>query len=72
MTGDRVRRQKADEVDVEVHGTVWLVGHLASPALVGSIELCTWLDRRPASDRRLPARELGRLRRELGCRASAS
>ena len=72
MAGDRPLREAAQEVDVEVHGTIWLVEQLASRRLVDASELCVWLDRWPASGRRLPARELGRLRRELGCIASAS
>jgi predicted nucleic acid-binding protein len=72
MAGDRALRQAAQEVKVEVHGTIWLVEQLASRGLVDSIELCAWLHQWPSSGRRLPARELGRLRRELGCTQGAS
>lgn len=73
LAGDLPLRIAAQGLGVEVHGSIWLVEQVVGRTTVADPqEICDWLDRWPASGRRLPARELARLRRGLGCSAHAS
>jgi len=67
LAGDQPLRKVAGEIGVEIHGTIWIVEQAVGRTLVDPQEICDWLARWPASGRRLPARDLARLRLALGC-----
>ncbi|MCC6176399.1 MAG: hypothetical protein IT305_13920 [Chloroflexi bacterium] len=69
LAGDKPLRDRCGEVGVTVHGSLWVVEQLHQHSLVEGALLCGWLDVWPRFGRRLPPRELERLRRMLVVRA---
>jgi hypothetical protein len=65
LAGDRKLRVAAEAVGVEVHGSLWLVEELHAKRLVPPAELVRWLDDWPRLGRRLPSREVTRIRTQL-------
>lgn len=68
LAGDRKLRTSAEAVGVEVHGSLWLVEALHAQGLVPPAELVRWLDEWPLFGRRLPPREVARIRSQLAGR----
>ena len=68
LAGDRKLRTSAEAVGIEVHGSLWLVEELHAQGLVPLAELVRWLDEWPRLGRRLPPREVARLRSRLTSR----
>ena len=67
LAGDKPLRERCEAEGVEVHGSLWLVERACEHALVAEAELCRWIRVWPTLGRRLPASELRRLSRRLGC-----
>ena len=65
LAGDRKLRLSAEALQIEVHGSLWLVEQLHAQQIVPPAELIRWLDAWPHLGRRLPARETARLRARL-------
>jgi hypothetical protein len=68
LAGDRKLRISAEAINVEVHGSLWLVEELHAHGLVPPVELIRWLDEWPRLGRRLPPREVARIRSQLAGR----
>lgn len=68
LAGDRKLRNSADAIHVDVHGSLWLVEELHRNSLVSPTDLIRWLDEWPRLGRRLPPREVARLRSQLAGR----
>jgi len=68
LAGDRKLRTSAEALQIEVHGSLWLVEQLHAQQIVQPAELIRWLDAWPRLGRRLPAREAVRLRARLTAR----
>ncbi len=68
LAGDRKLRTAAEAVGVDVHGSLWLVEELDAHGLVSPAELIRWLDEWPRLGRRLPPREVARMRSRLASR----
>ena len=67
LAGDLPLRERCSKEGVEVHGSLWLVEQAFTLGLITAKELCRWLSVWPTIGRRLPAGELRRLARVLGC-----
>lgn len=67
LAGDLPLRERCSKEGVEVHGSLWLVEQAFTLGLVTAKELCQWVNVWPTLGRRLPAGELRRLARLLGC-----
>ena len=65
LAGDRKLRIAAEAVGVDVHGSLWLVEELHAKGLVPAAELIRWLDEWPRLGRRLPPREVARIKSQL-------
>jgi len=65
LAGDRKLRTAAASAGVEVHGSLWLVEEVHANGLVPPAELMRWLTEWPRLGRRLPAREVARIRSRL-------
>lgn len=68
LAGDRKLRESAAAVAVGVHGSLWLVEQLHAQDLVLASELTRWLDEWPKLGRRLPVRDVPRIRARLAGR----
>jgi hypothetical protein len=65
LAGDRKLRSAAEAVGVDVHGSLWLIEELHAQGLVPPAELMRWLTEWPRLGRRLPPREVARIRSQL-------
>jgi hypothetical protein len=65
LAGDRKLRTAAAAVGVDVHRSLWLVEELHAQGLVPPAELMRWLTEWPRLGRRLPPREVARIRSRL-------
>jgi len=68
LAGDRKLRISAEALQVDVHGSLWLVEQFHASGIVASTELLRWLDEWPKLGRRLPPREIARLKSLLSGR----
>jgi hypothetical protein len=68
LAGDRKLRISAEALQVDVHGSLWLVEQLDAQRIVPASELLRWLDEWPRLGRRLPVHDLARLRSHLSGR----
>ena len=66
LTGDGLLRGQSALLGVEVHGSIWLVEQAYRRELFTADTLCDWLGEWSRT-RRLPGKELRRLRAVLGC-----
>ena len=69
LAGDRPLREKCQEAGIECKGAIWIVEEAYRKGIVVSSELCRWISVWPSVGRRLPAKELDRLRGLLKCDA---
>ncbi len=67
LTGDRVLRNKAEKMGVEVHGILWLLDVMMASKVLDCMEVLEALDRMASGGSRLPVAEIGRLKAKWGC-----
>lgn len=67
LTNEKLLREQCQQKDVTVHGTLWVIQESARKQLRSNLQLCYWLKVLPTLDRRLPSREINRLKTELDC-----
>lgn len=67
LTGDKLLRREAKRSGVAVHGTIWLLEQAWQRKLYSPTELCRWLHEWQKIKRRLPAKEIERLKKVLAC-----
>jgi len=68
IASDGPLRKQAERQGVEVHGAIWVAEQALDRGLISPEELCAWLDGWMVSGRRLPQREIDRLRKTLACK----
>jgi predicted nucleic acid-binding protein len=67
LADDKVLREKAGELRVKVHGTLWLLEQLVAAQLIDSDTLCDALEKMIAAKRRFPKQAVNRLRTRYNC-----
>jgi len=67
LTNEDPLRQKCGQLNVRVHGTLWVVRQAHDLGLASAQELCAWLDILPKKGSRLPAGGVQDLKQYLGC-----
>lgn len=67
LAGDLPLRDKCQESGVEYRGSIWIVEEAYRQGFVEPSELCRWLSVWPSVGRRLPSKELARLKCLLKC-----
>jgi len=67
LTGDRVLRNKAEKMGVEVHGILWLLDVMMASKGLDCMEVLDALDRMASGGSRLPVAEIRRLKAKWGC-----
>lgn len=67
LAGDRPLRDKCQEAGLEYRGAIWIVEEAHRQGFVEPSELCRWLSVWPSVGRRLPLKELDRLKCLLKC-----
>ncbi len=72
LTGDGKLRKICTAEGTPVFGTLWIIDEARTRKLVDHQELCRWLKRLSQPDRFLPAVELLKLKKQLGCKGTAS
>ena len=70
LTGETSLRLAAEQEQVRAHDAAWLVEQAFHRQVVPAQDLCRWLNAWPLRQRRLPKKELNRLRLMLGCGTS--
>lgn len=68
IASDGPLRKQAERHGVRVHGALWVAEQARDRGLISLEELCAWLDGWMMSGRRLPQREIDRLRKNLACK----
>jgi len=67
LTDDRPLREKAQELRIQVHGTLWLLEQLVKAQLIDDAALCLALERMMAAGRRFPPHLVSRLKAHYNC-----
>lgn len=67
LTNEDPLRQKCGQLNVPVHGTLWVVREACDRHLVPARELCAWLDILPAKGSRFRASDIQQLKQYMGC-----
>lgn len=67
LSNDGPLRSRCRELQIPVHGVLWVVQQAHERMLVEETELCQWLSVLSAPERRLPAAEILRLKQAIGC-----
>lgn len=67
LTNERPLVRACNNLNVCVHGTLWLILQAFQRHLVPANRLCKWLEILPAKERRLPLAEVLRVKRQIGC-----
>lgn len=67
LTNDLPMRKRCEELQIGFHGTLWVVRQVRQLRLVTEERLCEWLSVLSQAKRRLPSKEIQRLKQELGC-----
>lgn len=67
LTNEDPLRQKCGELNVPVHGTLWVMRQAHDLRLVPARELCAWLDILPAKGSRFRATDIQQLKQYMGC-----
>ncbi|WP_457637556.1 hypothetical protein [Oceanithermus sp.] len=68
IASDGALRKQAKRCGLEVHGAIWIAEQALNKGLISPEELCAWLDGWTVSGRRLPQKEINRLREALACK----
>lgn len=69
LTSERKLRERCQQAEVDVHGSLWVVSELKRQSLCERARLCAWLAQWPKHGARLPEAKVQELQRELGCAA---
>lgn len=67
LTNEKLLREQCQQNRVAVHGTLWIIQESARKKLRTPPQLCDWLSVLSTLNRRLPKREINRLKKELNC-----
>lgn len=67
LTDERLQREKAKELGISVHGTLWLLEQLVAAQLIDSATLCSALNRMLAASARFPEDEVKRIKTHYNC-----
>lgn len=67
LTDERSQRKKAEELKIEVHGTLWLLEQLVAAQLIDSATLCSALNRMLAAGARFPKDSVRSLKTRYNC-----
>ena len=67
LTDERSLREKAQELQIEVHGTLWLLDQLVAAQLINNMTVRDALDRMIAAGAWFPREEVSRLKTRYNC-----
>ena len=67
LTDERLLREKAKELGMDVHGTLWLLEQMVENRLVDNDVLCEALDKMSDAGARFPKDEVKRLKTHYNC-----
>jgi predicted nucleic acid-binding protein len=67
LTDEQPLRQKAQELQIEVHGTLWLLDQLVAAQLINDETVCDAIARMIAANAWFPKQEVNRLKTRYNC-----
>ncbi|EGK12949.1 hypothetical protein HMPREF9374_1102 [Desmospora sp. 8437] len=67
LSNDGPLRERCQELQVEFHGTLWMIEEIHRRNLVEPPKLCRWISILSTSGRRMPPVETKRIKQLIGC-----